>query len=178
MANKIKYGLTNVHYSIYNGSTYATPVRIYGAVNTSLAPVGEVTKFSGDNIEYYVAYGNNGYDGTIEIALVPESFKTGCMGYKIDGDGVIFQDPDATPTQFALLFEFTGDEKAIKHVLYNTKAFSGNIDVAATVNKEVKTETLRLTARGGANNRVKARSIATTDATVLANWYTTVHIFE
>ena len=176
MANKIRYGLTNVYYSIYT-SSYAAPVRINGAVNLSLSPVGEMTSFIADNIEYYTVHGNNGYDGTIEIALVPESFKTGCLGYKIDGDGVLFEDPTATPTQFALLFEFTGDDKAIKHVLYNCKAYRGNIDVSATTSKEVKTETLNLTARPDANSRVKAKTTATSDATVVTNWYTTVHAY-
>lgn len=179
MANKVRYGLKNVYYSIYNTgtSTYGAPVAIPGAVNMSLSPVGEVTPFVADNIEYYTAYGNNGYDGTIEIALVPVSFKTGCIGCKIDGDGVMFEDPTAQPVQFALLFEFTGDDKAIKHVLYNCKATRGNIDAAATTSKEIKTETLNLMARPDANSRVKAKTIATSDSTVVANWYTTVHTY-
>jgi phi13 family phage major tail protein len=177
MANKIKYGLKNVYYSVYNGTTYGAPVAIPGAVNANLSPVGEVTSFVADNIEYYTAVGNNGYDGTIEIALLPAAFKTACLGYKIDGDGVLFEDPAATPTQFALLFEFTGDDKAIKHVLYNCKASRGNIDAAATTSKEVKTEMLNLIVRPDANNRVKARTIATSDATVVADWYTTVHTY-
>ena len=179
MANKIKYGLKNVHYAVYNSgtSTYGTPVAIPGAVNLSLSPVGEINSFVADDIEYFTSHGNNGYDGTVEIALVPLTFKTDCIGSVIDGNGLIFEDPTAQPEQFALLFEFTGDDKAIKHVLYNCKATRGNIDASATTNKEIKTETLNIMARPDANNRVKARTLATSDSTVVTNWYTTVHTF-
>ena len=45
--NKVKYGLKNVHYAIFNSSTntYGTPVAVPGAVNLSLSPEGESNTF-------------------------------------------------------------------------------------------------------------------------------------
>ena len=59
---------------------------------------------------------------------------------------------------FALLFEFDGDIKKIRHVLYNCSAARPNIE--STTNEEeieVQTETLAITAAPLANGYVKAR---------------------
>ena len=55
--NKVKFGLSNVYYAVKTTSpegevSYATPVRIPGAVNLSLDQEGEITPFYADNIVY------------------------------------------------------------------------------------------------------------------------------
>jgi phi13 family phage major tail protein len=180
MANKVKYGLKNVYYSILTeGSpdSYATPVAIPGAVNLSLSPVGDNTVFTADDSEYFVAQGNNGYDGTLEIAELPDAFRTGVMGEVEDSKKVLFEKNTATPVPFALLFEFTGDAHAIKHVLYKCRATRANVEGSATVNKEIKTTTLNLSARPNSAGYVKANTKSDTDSTVNTNWYTAVQTF-
>ena len=73
---KVKYGLSNVYYAIFNeeDGTYGTPVAIPGAVSLSLDQEGETTPFRADNIDYWTSVSNNGYSGSIEVALVPDSF--------------------------------------------------------------------------------------------------------
>ena len=40
---------------------------------------GEIEPFYADNIAYYVVNNNSGYEGDLEIALIPESFlRTSC----------------------------------------------------------------------------------------------------
>ena len=122
MSNKIKYGLKNVHYApvtetITEGVTsvtFSTPVAIPGAVNLTLSPVGDTTPFYADDVEYYTAIANNGYDGSIEMALIPDSFKVTVLKEIVDAKKVQFEESDKQPAPFALLFEFAGDVKATR----------------------------------------------------------------
>ena len=45
-----------------------------GAVSIALDPNGEPESFYADGIEYYIIANNMGYDGDLELALIPESF--------------------------------------------------------------------------------------------------------
>jgi phi13 family phage major tail protein len=164
MSNKVKYGLKNVYYSVItltnNVPSYATPVHIPGAVNLSLSPVGEKVKFAADDMEDYFAENvNNGYDGSLEMALVPDSFRTAVLGDTIDGHGAIIENANATVKRFALMFEFDGDAKKTRHVLYNVLANRPNIEGTTRSNtKEPKSETLEVEARPAADTSdVKAK---------------------
>ena len=81
MANKIKYGLSRVYYALATidtstgKATYSTPVAIPGAVSLSMDPSGESNKFYADNVAYATFAANAGYEGTLEVALIPDSFK-------------------------------------------------------------------------------------------------------
>ena len=162
--NKVKYGLKNVYYSVItrvnNVPSYATPVHIPGAVNLTLSPVGEKVKFAADDMEDYFAENvNNGYDGTLEMALVPDSFRTDVLGDTVDDNGAIVENANATVKRFALMFEFDGDVKKTRHVLYNVLANRPNIEgTTRSSTKEPKSETLEIEARPAADTSdVKAK---------------------
>ena len=87
--NKVKFGLKNVHYALLQEGeegaiTYGTPVPMPGAVSMSLAPQGDTNTFYADNIAYYVSTANNGYQGDLEIAVIPDSFRTDVLGETVD----------------------------------------------------------------------------------------------
>lgn len=127
MANKIKYGLKNVYYAVATiaadgSATYDTPVAFPGAVSLSLDPQGENTPFYADNIVYWTGVSNTGYEGDLEIARVIDSFKTDILGYIESGNNLFVENANAQAVHFALMFQFEGDEKATRHVMYNCVA--------------------------------------------------------
>lgn len=81
---------------------------------------GESSPFYADGIVYIRSVTNNGYSGDLEIALIPEWFRTGILQETLDGKGVLVENIGVGESvKFALLFEFDGDVNAIRHVLYN-----------------------------------------------------------
>lgn len=181
MGNKVKYNLKNVHYAPLTTAedgtvSFGAPVRILGAVSLSMDPEGDTTPFYADGIKYYVAIANSGYTGDLEIALVPDAFRKDILGEVEDtASKVLVEYADVEPSPFALLFEFDGDKKAIRHVLYNCTAARPGIEGSTnTNNKEVKTERLSLTAAAMATGLVKAKTGDDTTEAVYKNWYKSV----
>lgn len=182
--NKVRYGLKNVHYATVTFGTdgtptYATPVAIPGAVNLSLSRSGSTVNFYADDDVYFEISDNSGMDGNLEIALIPESFRTSVLGEVADSKNVLFENAEATLGHFALLFEFDGDVSATRHVLYNCTATQNALaGKTRGENLEVETETLNLKARplpnGGA---LKAKTGDEVDSTTYSNWYSAVHLY-
>lgn len=184
--NKIKYGLKNVYYAVATiaadgSATYDTPVAFPGAVSLSLDPQGENTPFYADNIVYWVGVANTGYEGDLEIARVIDSFKTDVLGYQTDNKGVLVEDANANAVHFALLFQFEGDVKATRHVMYNCTATrpgaNGNTKEDTV---EPGTESVTITATTIYNasydtDIVKAETNEATDTTTYSGWFTAVY---
>ncbi len=183
MANKVKFNLKNVHAAIVtenNGVyTYATPVAIPGAVSMSLDAEGESSPFYADGIVYFRTVTNNGYSGDLEIALVPEWFREQVLQESKDSNGVFVENANITdPVHFALLFEFDGDQKAIRHILYNCSV-SARPSIASQTkeeNVEPVTETLSLSADPREDGLIKSRTGSSTDSAVYNSWYSAVYI--
>ena len=181
--NKVKYNLKNVHAAILTKGddgtfTYATPVAIPGAVSLSLDAEGDSSPFYADGIVYFRSTSNNGYSGDLEMALIPEWFRTDILQEVKDSNGVLIERSDITESiYFALLFEFDGDVRKIKHLLYNCSASRPSIESSTNEeDKEVKTETLTVKARPLANGYVKAKTGDATDAETYNNWYSEVYM--
>lgn len=178
MANKIKYGLRNVYYAVATSGengvlTYATPVRIPGGVNLSISAEGDNNIFYADDIEYFTSYANNGYSGSLEVALIPDSFYTDVLGMT-ETSGVMVEHANVTPKEFALLFEFQGDDSATRHALF--RCTCSRPDVAGATKEatiEPQTETLNITVMPRINDYVvKAR--CPQSATAYSTWFDAV----
>lgn len=149
--NKIKFGLKNVHYAVITDTagviTFGTPTRIPGAVSLSLTPKGDKTEFPADDMMYFVATANQGYEGSLEIALIPDTFRTEVLGEKADKNGVLFEDSNAIPKNIALMYEFSGDINATRHVNFNVSVARPAIESTTKgTSIEPNTDTIDVTA--------------------------------
>lgn len=186
MGNKVKYNLKNVHAAkltetVRDGVTtytYATPKAIPGAVSISLDAEGDSSPFYADGVVYFRSVSNNGYSGDLEIALIPEWFRTEILNEVLDDNGVLVEKSStAESTKFALLFEFDGDVKAIRHVMYNCTASRPSIQSETKEDTiEPGTETLSITADPREDGLVKSRTGDTTAVATYSGWYTKVYI--
>lgn len=180
--NKVKFGLKNCHYAKAtldpdtNTVTFDTPVAIPGAVNLSMDPEGDNEPFYADNMVYYMTSANNGYSGDLEIALLPDSFRKDILKETEDANGVLVEDATVETERFALLFEFSGDKKKIRHCLYYCSAARPTIEGKTTEDsKEVQTESLEITASPLPGGVVKVKTGANTKDEVYNGWYQNVY---
>ena len=185
--NKVKYGLSNVYYSVVTETlstggvytySYATPVPIKGAVNLSLNQSGEQTVFRADNLDYFVTYSNNGYEGDLEVALIPDSFLEDVMQFQKDNNNVLYEVNNKVPKAFALLFQFEGDQNARRHVLYNCKASRPRV-ASQTTDTTITpvTETLSIKASARLNDGVVKAStkLDDTSSAQYTGWFSSVY---
>lgn len=183
-ANKVNFGFKKLYYSIATiaadgTATYGEMKAFPGAVSISLDPQGDTSPFYADDIVYYQTVANNGYEGDLEVASIPEDFEENVLGFGLDTNNVLTEDADATPVHFALAFEFNGDQKARRHVLYNCvvtrSAISGQTKEDTI---EPQTSTLTITAttivRDG-KNIVKSSTSADTTSAVYDAWFTKIY---
>lgn len=181
--NKVKFGLNKVHWAKITGydedgmPIYADPVRLPGAVDLSIDANGEADPFYADNCVYYLCNNNSGYEGDLEVALIPTDFATAILNEILDSKGVLVEKNDTEVAEFALFFEFEGDKNKIRHVFYRCSVSRPATESSTTEDsKEVKTEKLSLTATALDNGLVKAKSCEQTDKTVYDNWYKAVYM--
>lgn len=152
MGNKIKYGLKNAHYAVVTEVndviSHGTPVSIIGAVNIVQNAAGENVTFYADDRSYFEENTNNGYDGSIEMALIPDTFRVEVFGEELDANGALIENVDVRPNKIALMYEFDGDVNKTRHVNYYVIVSRPSIDSSTkTATKEPKTETMNISVR-------------------------------
>ena len=195
-ANKVKYGLKNVHYALVTESvvttgadagktvsSYGEMKAIAGAVSLSMSSTASKNVFRADNENYFVSYGEGGYEGDLEVARVNEDFLKDVLGYVEDNDKILVESSSAfkTVNYFALVFEFDGDQRATKHCLY--KCSASRPDIASQTTGEggtidPQTETLTLTAvpRVDDDKYIHLETQESTTTAVIEAWYTSVPV--
>lgn len=189
MANKIKFGLKNVHYAIatetYNPSTgwattYGAVMPWLGAVSISLDAQGDNTNFYADDGVYAVIGNNSGYSGDFESALIPEAVETSILNRSLDAtDKVVYESADDanTPTYFALLFEFTGDDSGKRYVFYRctlTRPTVAGQTKGESVDVQTETVTITATPRLDGDHLTMAHTGNSTTSAVYDAWYSAV----
>lgn len=191
-SNKVKYGLKNVHYALVTEtvgsdgtttSSYGSLKALAGAVSLSLDANDDKSVFRADNEDYFVSYGEGGYEGSLEVARVNEDFLKDVLGYTEDDDKILVESSAAfkTVNYFALVFEFDGDQRETKHCLYKCSASRSSIASQTTGEGgtiDPQTETLNLTAvpRADADKYIHLQTQESTTTAVVEAWYTAVPV--
>ena len=148
-----------------------------GAVSLSLDANGEPSNFYADGYAYYTISNNMGYEGDLELAMIPESFRTDVLKETLDTNKVLMENANVETANFALLFEFDGDVKKIRHVLYNCAASRPSIESQTNEDEiEVQTETLSVKATPLASGYVKAKTGDDTTEKIYTDWYKSVYL--
>lgn len=183
MSNKIKYGIKSCYFAPVTATgtdgalTYGELEPLNGAVSLSLSAEGSSDPFYADNVVYFQSTANNGYSGDLELALIPDSFRTKVLGETLDTKGFYVERSDDTQTEFALLFQFEGDENATRHCFYRCTATRA--EVAGQTKEDTiapQTETISITALARINDGVvKARCPYNEEAqSAYQTWFTAV----
>lgn len=181
MANKVKYGLSECAYAVATDDgtgtlTYGTVVKIPGSVNLTLSAEGESNPFYADNILYFQSTANNGYSGTLELALIPDSFLTDVLGQTADTNSVLVEKSGTPTVEFALLFQFEGDANKTRHCMYRCTASRADVAGATTeASITPQTETLNITAMPRISDKIVKAKVTDTQTTQYNSWYTQVY---
>lgn len=197
--SKVMYGLSNVHYAMLTETTdpetgaivssYGDVKAWPGAVNLTLDPSGNPVIFSADNMAYYTLINNQGYEGSAEFALLPDSIRTDILGNTVDENGFIVETDHDQVKYFALMFEINTDQNPNRYVFYKVSlsqrpsVASETVDVTSDLS--VKTESVNFKASPMASETVingvrchlvKAFTSQTVDATAYNDFYQSVYI--
>lgn len=129
--NLILFGLEQVHIAFQDGEGgYEEPDEITGAVSLATTPSSEQIVFHADNRRYFVRENNNGYTGTLEMALIPDLIKARMLGWEVDTNGMLVEKADGKPERFALMGQVLGDAKNRRFVYYDVMAMRHGQDSA------------------------------------------------
>lgn len=180
MENKVVFGIKNVHIATFteqdDGSVvYDTPFEFPGAVSIGLDPLGEMNQFYADDILYWTGSENSGYQGPFECARIPDQFRMAILGDTLSPNGLLMENVDAIPRNFAMMFEFSGDAMKRRVCLYNCSTTRPGIASQTNTNtKNPNTSSPQFTAAPRGDGFVRAFSTDQTDQNVYDNWYTEV----
>ena len=179
--DKVKFGIKNVHIfpKLSDTPTFDDVIDVPGAKSLTLDAQGEISKFYADNMVYYQTSSNNGYEGDLEVALIPQEVMEKIFNYVKDTKKVLTENSSKDVVPFAMTFEEDGDVTGTKFVLYNCTATRPSRNLNTTEeSKEPTTQTLKVSAAPLKDGNVMSMTTAETDAEVLAAWHTKVYGYD
>ena len=179
--NKVEFGLRNCYYAVVTVDesgkiTYGAPKKLPGVVSITFDKSGDLIRFKADDIDYYTNANNQGYEGTLTLARVPEDFRTEVLKEKKTEKGVLIENSDAQTANIALMFEFQGDVKATRHLLYYCSVNRPSVGSTTKDSGDPNTTELAMVASPRpSDNLVKASTSAGVDEETYNSWYTKVY---
>lgn len=187
-ANKVNFGLKNVHYALITYTagvpSWGTPVAFPGAVSVSLSRDGSESDFYADDTKYFHLGTNNGYTGTLEMADFPASVCEDLWNMAVSSTGkLLIEDIEDQPAEFALMFEIDGDQQPRRYCLYRCTAARPDIASQTKADStDVQTQSCELTvmpvidptANSAINGKVFYRTTADTPSASYTAFYNAV----
>lgn len=180
--NKVEFGLRNAYYApltvddTTGALTFQVPERLPGSTSLSLEVNGDMVLFKADDVDYYTNPNNQGYNGKLTLALVPDKFKIDILGEEKTTGGVMVESADAQTKRFALLFEFQGDAKAVRHVMYYCSANRTSIGSETKDKGDPNTTELSFVVSPRPDNQiVKAKTTPGVTQAIYDKWFEKVY---
>ena len=186
--NKVRFGLSRVHYSVYDEDEKKYgPIRpLAGAVSISFEPQGSQSTFHADNVIYYVSNPAATDTGSLEIADMTDQALMDLLGYERDtATGILIEVTNARRPTFALLYQQEGDGNTRRGIRYNV-TLNRPTESAKTTADSVEPDTITLdytavgrdfTIDGETKNVLKAQCTDAGDAHASYDaWFTSVVI--
>lgn len=154
MANKVEFGISNLHVGTYTVSTtgtvtLGTPYHQPGAVSFSPEEQSEQNNFYADDVIYWSGYSGGSLEGDLEVAKFDDAFKTQFLGYTAKTDGGLALVKGAIKPNVYIAFEVQGDAEKRRVIMYNA-SLGGIVREYSTIEetKEPVTETIAVTVAG------------------------------
>lgn len=188
MANKIFYGICNVHYAVVTEAlntsgqwveTYGTPKPLKGAVGITLPASNESIQFPADNdANYFMQQVFTGYTGgSLELRYLDDTFRKDVLGNTADDNSILVENINDQPKFIALLFQFEGDDTNTRYCLYRVSVGAPDTtsSTKTTTIPEV-TLSLPLTAGGRLSDGVvKSKADETANSAQYSAWFSAVY---
>ena len=155
MANKVEFGISNLHVGTYSVGTtgtvtMGTPYHQAGAISFSLEEQSESNNFYADNVIYWSGYSGGTFEGDLEVAKFDDTFKTQFLGYiQKASDGGLAVVKNATKPKVYIAFQVEGDAESRRIIMYNC-SLGGITREYATEEDSIEpaTETIEVTVAG------------------------------
>jgi phi13 family phage major tail protein len=181
---KVRYGIENVYYALIKSTgEFDTPKPLKGAVSLTLDAEGDSNKFYADDTAYAVFETNAGYTGTLTIASLEDDARADLLKEVKDANGGVYEQSDAKPAAFALLYKIKGNVCDQNFAFYNSTLTRPSLN-ANTTSDSTDPDTVELPisciplemAIGEETKKVTKYSMERTEAnkTVYDAWFTTV----
>ena len=177
--NKVKFNLKNVHYcpidsesGEYSETVYALP----GAVSLSLDAKGDIETFYADGKVYYQSAANNGYSGSLEVALITEEFRVQILNeIKDETTKNITENANNQPLSFALAFQIDGDVKETLFWFFNCTVTRPSTEASTLEDsKTPATDSMSISCAPDENGRVKVTTSDDTSESDRKTWFDAV----
>lgn len=179
-ASKVRFNIHDLKYmtiSAYTPSgatTSGTWVAVPGAVSIDLSPVGEQTNFYADGYSYYTTIANDGYDGDLVMAKIPDGMYKDVWGATVSATSkLLTEDSDTEPTHVVLSFVIDGDDASETFFLYDVTLARPTVATETNAgSKQPQTQSVSLQARPLPSGETLARSTTDTTDAMLATIFT------
>ena len=170
MANKVEFGISQLHVGTYTVGTdgtavLGTPYHQAGAVSFSPEEQSENNTFYADNIAYWSGYSGGNIEGDLEVAMFDDAFKTQFLGYVTLTNGGLAAVKNATKPSVYIAFQVEGDAESRRVILYNCSLGAiGRSYETIGETKEPTTETLPIICTGDNKTGVTKACLKPTDS--------------
>ncbi len=124
MANKVEFGISNLHICTYtvgeNGAvTLGTPYHQKGAISFSPEQESNENNAYADNIVYWSEYTDGPFTGDLTTMLYDDEFLIQFMGYRRLSNGGLANVKNAVRPRVCIAFDIEGDAEKRRAMFYN-----------------------------------------------------------